>query len=83
MTFLHSSNLISHGNLSSNTCLIDSNFVLKICDYGLEYFRMAVDLMPLIDEDDEANEARDLNLLFWRAPEHLRLIMPPKGSQVS
>ncbi|OQV16420.1 Atrial natriuretic peptide receptor 1 [Hypsibius exemplaris] len=78
MTFLHSTSIISHGNLSSNTCLIDSNFVMKICDYGLDYFRVEADLRPLIDEDEED---RDFSELFWRAPELLRVMMPPAGTQ--
>ena len=39
MLFLHSSEIKSHGNLKSSNCLIDSQWVLKITDYGLPTFR--------------------------------------------
>ena len=39
MVFLHSSEIRSHGNLKSSNCLIDSQWVLKITDYGLPTFR--------------------------------------------
>lgn len=35
LTYLHDSALISHGNLTSSNCLVDSRWVLQICDYGL------------------------------------------------
>lgn len=43
MQFLHNGVIISHGNLKSSNCVVDSRFVLKITDYGLESFRMAPD----------------------------------------
>lgn len=44
LTYLHESTLISHGNLTSSNCLVDSRWVLQIADYGLhnlksEYLR--------------------------------------------
>lgn len=39
MAFLHNSVIVSHGNLKSSNCVVDSRFVLKITDYGLESFR--------------------------------------------
>lgn len=36
MAFLHNSVIVSHGNLKSSNCVVDSRFVLKITDYGLE-----------------------------------------------
>ena len=79
MTYLHASSLISHGNLSSHVCLVDSNFVLKISDYGMDYFRREKDLRPLLNGEED----RDISLLFWRAPELLRTVMPPGGTQVN
>lgn len=38
MAFLHNSVIVSHGNLKSSNCVVDSRFVLKITDYGLESF---------------------------------------------
>ncbi|XP_055351630.1 atrial natriuretic peptide receptor 1-like [Paramacrobiotus metropolitanus] len=79
MNYLHLSNLQTHGNLSSHVCLIDSNFVLKIADYGLGHFRTDEELMPIFDSD----ENRDFTKLFWRSPELLRIRMPPQGTQVA
>lgn len=39
MSFLHNSVIVSHGNLKSSNCVVDSRFVLKITDYGLASFR--------------------------------------------
>lgn len=39
MAFLHNSVIVSHGNLKSSNCVVDSRFVLKITDYGLASFR--------------------------------------------
>lgn len=39
MLFLHNGAICSHGNLKSSNCVVDSRFVLKITDYGLESFR--------------------------------------------
>lgn len=41
MLFLHHSVIAYHGNLKSSNCVVDSRFVLKITDYGLESFRQA------------------------------------------
>lgn len=39
MTYLHSSEIRSHGNLKSSNCVVDSRFVLKITDFGLHSLR--------------------------------------------
>lgn len=78
MVYLQNSAVASHGNLSSHSCLVDSKFVLKVCDYGLGYFRNEDDLMPIFADEEE----RDFDSLFWRAPEFLRHKMSPAGSQV-
>lgn len=39
MLFLHSSEVKSHGNLSSTNCVVDSRFTLKITDFGLPSLR--------------------------------------------
>lgn len=73
MLFLHNSVIVSHGNLKSSNCVVDSRFVLKITDYGLESFRSIVDL-----EDTHAFYAKNL----WTAPELLRMeVPPPPGTQ--
>ena len=44
MYYLHSSGLGSHGRLKSTNCLVDSRWVLKITDYGLNPFIGDIDL---------------------------------------
>lgn len=39
MTYLHDSPLRVHGNLCTSNCLIDSRWVLKLCDFGLYAFK--------------------------------------------
>uniref|UniRef100_A0A671P3U0 Guanylate cyclase n=1 Tax=Sinocyclocheilus anshuiensis TaxID=1608454 RepID=A0A671P3U0_9TELE len=68
MAFLHNSVIVSHGNLKSSNCVVDSRFVLKITDYGLESFRKENNL-----EDVHTLYARKL----WTAPELLRADNPP------
>nr|XP_056709736.1 atrial natriuretic peptide receptor 1 [Euleptes europaea] len=73
MHFLHNSVIQSHGNLKSSNCVVDSRFVLKITDYGLESLRQAPDA-----EDSYALFAKKL----WTAPELLRMELPlPRGTQ--
>ncbi|XP_068778711.1 atrial natriuretic peptide receptor 1 isoform X1 [Struthio camelus] len=73
MQFLHNGVIVSHGNLKSSNCVVDSRFVLKITDYGLESFRVAPD-----SEDSHALFAKKL----WTAPELLRMEAPPaRGTQ--
>ncbi|KAG7469514.1 hypothetical protein MATL_G00129560 [Megalops atlanticus] len=73
MAFLHNSVIVSHGNLKSSNCVVDSRFVLKITDYGLASFRTEADT-----EDAHAYYARKL----WTAPELLRMeCPPPSGTQ--
>uniref|UniRef100_A0A3P9JKY4 Guanylate cyclase n=1 Tax=Oryzias latipes TaxID=8090 RepID=A0A3P9JKY4_ORYLA len=68
MTFLHNSVIFSHGNLKSSNCVVDSRFVLKITDYGLQSLRTSS-----CPEDTHAYYARKL----WTAPELLRTEDPP------
>ncbi|KAM4549856.1 atrial natriuretic peptide receptor 1 [Fundulus diaphanus] len=68
MAFLHNSVIVSHGNLKSSNCVVDSRFVLKITDYGLESLRTSN-----CPEDTHAYYARKL----WTAPELLREECPP------
>lgn len=41
MTYLHSTEIRSHGNLKSTNCVVDSRFVVKITDFGLHHLRQA------------------------------------------
>ncbi|CAF92690.1 unnamed protein product, partial [Tetraodon nigroviridis] len=68
MLFLHNSVIVSHGNLKSSNCVVDSRFVLKITDYGLQSLRTSS-----WHEDTHAYYAWKL----WTAPELLRTERPP------
>uniref|UniRef100_A0A3P8WPP1 Guanylate cyclase n=1 Tax=Cynoglossus semilaevis TaxID=244447 RepID=A0A3P8WPP1_CYNSE len=70
MSFLHNSVIVSHGNLKSSNCVVDSRFVLKITDYGLQSLRGGS-----TSEDTHAYYARKL----WTSPELLRTECPPTG----
>ncbi|GBP39054.1 Guanylate cyclase 32E [Eumeta japonica] len=74
LTYLHDSPLISHGNLTSSNCLVDSRWVLQIADYGLHNLKSGC---------SEAEDAlRMERRALWRAPELLRDPNPsPRGSQ--
>lgn len=39
MHFIHNTDIKSHGNLKSSNCVVDSRFVLKITDFGLQSLR--------------------------------------------
>ncbi|XP_013168989.1 PREDICTED: guanylate cyclase 32E-like [Papilio xuthus] len=74
LTYLHDSTLVSHGNLTSSNCLVDSHWVLQICDYGLHTLKSGC----METEDALRMERR----MLWRAPELLRDPNPPPwGSQ--
>ncbi|XP_070178422.1 atrial natriuretic peptide receptor 2-like [Littorina saxatilis] len=75
MTYLHSTEIRSHGALKSTNCVVDSRFVVKITDFGLHYFREK-------EEEIEDNSFAHYRNLLWTAPELLRLQnRPPDGSQ--
>ncbi|KAJ8923190.1 hypothetical protein NQ315_001744 [Exocentrus adspersus] len=74
MIYLHDSEIISHGNLKSSNCLIDSRWVLQISDFGLHEFKA--------NQDYPDWERKELRRLLWRAPELLRDPSPPgRGTQ--
>lgn len=77
MNYLHSSVIASHGFLSAMTCLVDSRFVIKICDFGVTELRSAGAYEP----PDSGSFAQDFRVYLWRAPELLRQTMPEKGTQ--
>jgi guanylate cyclase, other len=39
LMFLHDSEIISHGNLRTSNCLVDSRWCIKISDFGLHEFK--------------------------------------------
>ncbi|CAN8030756.1 unnamed protein product [Ixodes persulcatus] len=76
MIYIHDSEIVSHGNLRSSNCLVDSRWVLQIADFGLHEFRAAQTCVP---QKVSENAYRGL---LWRAPELLRLMNPPaRGTQ--
>ncbi|KAK0427684.1 hypothetical protein QR680_010365 [Steinernema hermaphroditum] len=58
LSYIHKSFLEYHGNLTSDTCLVDDRWQVKISDYGLHRVRMA--------------ERLPAKKLLWTAPELLR-----------
>ncbi|ALC39302.1 Gyc32E [Drosophila busckii] len=64
LIYLHDSEIISHGNLRSSNCLIDSRWVCQISDFGLHELKAA---------QDEPNKAElEIKRALCRAPELLR-----------
>uniref|UniRef100_A0A8C2Q5R7 guanylate cyclase n=1 Tax=Cyprinus carpio TaxID=7962 RepID=A0A8C2Q5R7_CYPCA len=73
MDYLHHSPLHFHGHLSSTSCVVDSRFVLKVTDFGLNILRHS---------DSEKSPGFDpWTALLWRAPELLRQSIPANGTQ--
>ncbi|XP_054260292.1 guanylate cyclase 32E-like [Macrosteles quadrilineatus] len=74
MIYLHDSEIVSHGNLRSSNCLVDSRWILQITDFGLHEFKAGQD-------EPDAEDKRQRRLLV-RAPELLRSPHShPRGSQ--
>ncbi|XP_064649697.1 atrial natriuretic peptide receptor 1-like isoform X2 [Lineus longissimus] len=67
--FLHASFLKSHGHLKSSNCVIDSRWVLKITDYGLNNLKA--------NEVEDAGEHEKYTGLWWTAPELLCVAQYP------
>ncbi|ELT90007.1 hypothetical protein CAPTEDRAFT_179122 [Capitella teleta] len=76
MIYLHDSEIVSHGNLKSSNCLVDSRWVLRVSDFGLHTFK-APDITTFIQ-----NEEDHYRRLISRAPELLREpYAPAQGTQ--
>ncbi len=68
MKYLHESSIESHGYLNSSNCVIDSRWLLKVTNFGLNKFREIQSL--------NSTECFEVNDLLWFAPELLRLNHP-------
>ena len=44
MIYLHQSAIGSHGDLKSSNCLVDSRWVVKITDFGLNKFKQGQEI---------------------------------------
>ncbi|XP_008481623.1 guanylate cyclase 32E-like, partial [Diaphorina citri] len=73
MIHLHDSEIISHGNLRSSNCLIDSRWVLQIADFGLHAFKAG--------QDETGQERKLRRRKLYKAPELLRQPHLPRGTQ--
>lgn len=74
MIYLHDSEIISHGNLRSSNCLVDSRWVLQISDFGLHEFKAG--------QEEPDHEKKELERMLHRAPELLRSpVALARGSQ--
>ena len=72
ISYLHYTEKMSHGNLKSSNCLVDSRFVLKIADFGLDGLRTLYLSKIEITKPMKAS-------LLWKAPEVLRRIKLEPG----
>lgn len=43
LIFIHDSEIMSHGNLRSSNCLVDSRWCVKLTDFGLNEFKSGSD----------------------------------------
>lgn len=68
--YLHDSLIGYHGNLKVTNCLVDSRWVLKLSDFGLQVFRSEWPNVSDILSEDIIDEALCESLLY-RAPELL------------
>ncbi|WAR01748.1 GCY21-like protein [Mya arenaria] len=70
LDYIHKSPIRHHGNLKSSNCVIDSRWVCKLTDFGIER------LKPEADSSEEViGEHAFYARLFWTAPEILRQIL--------
>ncbi|XP_018338733.1 PREDICTED: guanylate cyclase 32E-like [Trachymyrmex septentrionalis] len=64
MIYLHESVIKYHGSLSPSNCLVDSRWVVKLTDFGLNEFKR--------NEECDSNVIKTNHGLLYKAPELLR-----------
>lgn len=74
LIYLHYSENISHGNLKSSNCLVDSRWVLQITGFGLDEFRSSCP-SKILSKKHRAQ-------LLWKPPEVLRRIKFELGDNI-
>ncbi|XP_065318487.1 atrial natriuretic peptide receptor 1-like [Gordionus sp. m RMFG-2023] len=70
MLYLHNSPIKSHGRLRSDNCLLNSKFIIKITDFGLDSLQNFF----------HSNQKEMTKL--WHPPEFLRNVHPINGTQM-
>ncbi|XP_070537042.1 LOW QUALITY PROTEIN: atrial natriuretic peptide receptor 1-like [Ptychodera flava] len=84
LEYLQNCFLRCHGNLKSSNCVVDSRFVLKLTDFGLNELRSRLpstsDSRDALFDNMEAEELVYQNML-WMAPEIIRGTAPSSGTQ--
>nr|XP_006816519.1 PREDICTED: atrial natriuretic peptide receptor 1-like [Saccoglossus kowalevskii] len=74
MHYIHSSVINSHGNLKSTNCVVDSRFVLKVTDFGMNQFKLDDE-----DKDMDFESHQYFQRKLWTSPELLRMTEAPLG----
>ncbi|XP_077868224.1 atrial natriuretic peptide receptor 2-like, partial [Saccoglossus kowalevskii] len=74
MHYIHNSVINTHGNLKSSNCVVDSRFVLKVTDFGMNQFKTDDE-----DNDIEFESHSYYMRKLWTSPELLRLTEAPSG----
>ncbi|XP_045176739.2 guanylate cyclase 2G-like [Mercenaria mercenaria] len=69
LDYLHKSSIKVHGNLRSANCVIDSRWVCKLTDFGIEKFR------AIQNSEEMMGEYNFYSRLYWTAPEILRKLL--------
>lgn len=64
MSYLHTTQIQSHGQLKSSNCVVDSRFVLKIADFGLQSLRKN----SIEEQDKESHE-------YWKSKKTLSILL--------